>query len=87
MILLKGIFFIFLIGLLLVAALVLSVVLKVYRLHRELKKQGGQSWEQPSQQKQERGGTTTVTDRRDPARASRKIFSDDEGEYIDYEEE
>jgi len=29
----------------------------------------------------------TITDTRDPQRASRKIIDDDEGEYVDFEEE
>ncbi len=85
MILLKGLFFIFVTGLIVVAAIVLSVVYKIYRLRQQLKQNGEQTWD--NGQSQRKNGSTTVSDRRDPAKASRKIFSDEEGEYIDYEEE
>lgn len=33
------------------------------------------------------GGDDTIIDRRDSDRAKRRIFSDNEGEYVDFEEE
>jgi len=86
MILLKGIFFLFLIGIVFVVVAVLSVAFKIYRMHQQLKNNAPQDW-QYDQPTQKNDGSTTVSDRRDPAKANRKIFSDDEGEYIDYEEE
>ena len=89
MILLKGLFFIFIVGLLLIVGLILSVVFKVYRLHNQLKKgmhnEGNSSGY--GQNTQNPDGNPTVSDRRDPAKANRKIFSDEDGEYVDYVEE
>lgn len=86
MILLKGLFFLFLAGLFLIAAFVASVALKIYRMHRQFKQTASQEW-QTGEAAPKKGGSATVSDRRDPAKANRKIFSDDEGEYVDYVEE
>lgn len=43
--------------------------------------------ESSDRNRQSQSSPSTIIDTRDPARAQRKIFNDDEGEYVDYSEE
>ena len=91
MIILKFIFFIFLIG----VGAVLFFFLRVYLTVRKLKKRGGfhndGGFRTDGTSSQHTTSTTgesgeRITDTRSPSHGQRKIIADDEGEYVDFEE-
>ena len=84
MFIIKAILFILLAGLLLIGFLVLSVLGVLNRARRQFFGKGGQ--QQESVNKTTRDGQV-ITDTRDPQTANRKIIADDEGEYVEYEED
>ena len=85
MFLIKFILFIILLGIAAVVGTVLRVWWSIRKMQQKLRR-GAESMNQ-----QASGQTTSegdiLTDTRDPERAGRKIIDDDEGEYVDYEEE
>ena len=85
MFIIKAILFILLAGLLLIGFLVLSVLGVLNRARRQFFGKGG-GQQQESVNKTTRDGQV-ITDTRDPQTANRKIIADDEGEYVEYEED
>ena len=85
MFIIKAILFILLAGLLLIGILVLSVLGVLNRARRQFFGKGG-GQQQESVNKTTRDGQV-ITDTRDPQTANRKIIADDEGEYVEYEED
>lgn len=85
MFILKFLFFIFLLG----VGVVLYFVLRIYLTVRQLKNRGGFHTENPSSHTTttagDEGERITVT--RPPSHSQRKIIADDEGEYVEFEEE
>lgn len=55
--------------------------------HGRTARDGGSASAGGGRRQQTGGGGTTVIDGRNPEHAQRKIFSHDEGEYVDFEEE
>ena len=84
MIILRLFFFIIL-------AVIITVVRKMRNeLHKGAEEMGRQTSSRSSSSRTSSGRSTstgdTITDTRDPQRASRKIIDDDEGEYVDFTE-
>lgn len=84
MILLKGLFFLIIVGVVLFLATVARLLWSARELLQSLL--GGSSRRQHTTQGDAAGGHGTVSDRRSPEEASRRIIADDEGEYVEYEE-
>lgn len=89
--LLKFIFVFLLIAFLLVLLMVAAVVLRmVGSVRKAFRMQGGQQQNNSGRHyddRQESFGTEErVIDRRNPQKANRKIFTENEGEYVDFEE-
>ena len=86
--------FIILLGIFIVVGV---VAYKIYRTFHSVKKQfkgfrgqdngNGQGRQQYGQGRQTSGDDEIIIDRRTPDEMNRKIFSKNEGEYVDYEEE
>lgn len=95
MILLRLFFFIILVVIITVVMGVVRILWSVRKMRNELRKgaeeMGRQTSGYSSSGRPSSGRSTstgdTITDTRDPQRASRKIIDDDEGEYVDFEEE
>ncbi len=95
MILLRLFFFIILAVIITVVMGVVRILWSVRKMRNELRKgaeeMGRQTSGYSSSGRPSSGHSTstgdTITDTRDPQRASRKIIDDDEGEYVDFEEE
>ena len=95
MIILRLFFFIILAVIITVVMGVVRILWSVRKMRNELRKgaeeMGRQTSSQSSSGRSSSGHSTstgdTITDTRDPQRASRKIIDDDEGEYVDFEEE
>lgn len=95
MILLRLFFFIILAVIITVVMGVVRILWSVRKMRNELRKgaeeMGRQTSGYSSSGRSSSGHSTstgdTITDTRDPQRASRKIIDDDEGEYVDFEEE
>ena len=86
MIILKFFFFIFLIG----VFAVLFFALRVYLTMRKMRDQFRRQYPQDEMPRGTRTTTETgetITDTRAPQRSGRKIIDDNEGEYVDFEEE
>ena len=95
MIILRLFFFIILAVIITVVMGVVRILWSVRKMRNELRKgaeeMGRQTSSRTSSGRTSSGRSTstgdTITDTRDPQRASRKIIDDDEGEYVDFEEE
>ncbi|MBQ6229343.1 MAG: DUF4834 family protein [Prevotella sp.] len=95
MIILRLFFFIILAVIITVVMGVVRILWSVRKMRNELRKgaeeMGRQTSSRTSSGRTSSGHSTstgdTITDTRDPQRASRKIIDDDEGEYVDFEEE
>jgi heme exporter protein D len=95
MIILRLFFFIILAVIITVVMGVVRILWSVRKMRNELRKgaeeMGRQTSSRSSSGRTSSGHSTstgdTITDTRDPQRASRKIIDDDEGEYVDFEEE
>jgi len=95
MIILRLFFFIILAVIITVVMGVVRILWSVRKMRNELRKgaeeMGRQTSSQSSSGRSSSGHSTstgdTITDTRDPQRASRKIIDDDEGEYVEFEEE
>ena len=95
MIILRLFFFIILAVIITVVMGVVRILWSVRKMRNELRKgaeeMGRQTSSRTSSGRSTSGHSTstsdTITDTRDPQRASRKIIDDDEGEYVDFEEE
>ena len=95
MIILRLFFFIILAVIITVVMGVVRILWSVRKMRNELRKgaeeMGRQTSGYSSSGRSSSGRSTstgdTITDTRDPQRASRKIIDDDEGEYVDFEEE
>lgn len=95
MIILRLFFFIILAVIITVVMGVVRILWSVRKMRNELRKgaeeMGRQTSSRTSSGRSSSGHSTstgdTITDTRDPQRASRKIIDDDEGEYVDFEEE
>ena len=95
MIILRLFFFIILAVIITVVMGVVRILWSVRKMRNELRKgadeMGRQTSSRSSSSRTSSGHSTstgdTITDTRDPQRASRKIIDDDEGEYVDFEEE
>lgn len=95
MIILRLFFFIILAVIITVVMGVVRILWSVRKMRNELRKgaeeMGRQTSSRSSSGRSSSGRSTsagdTITDTRDPQRASRKIIDDDEGEYVDFEEE
>lgn len=84
--------------LIIVLAIAFAVGIFFYRIYRQIhnaarqfKQQMGGAQQQSDRQSQQGqahyGDDEVVIDQRDPDEANRKIFSEKEGEYVDYKEE
>ena len=95
MIILRLFFFIILAVIITVVMGVVRILWSVRKMRNELRKgaeeMGRQTSSRSSSGRTSSGHSTstgdTITDTRDPQRASRKIIDDDEGEYVDFQEE
>ena len=95
MIILRLFFFIILAVIITVVMGVVRILWSVRKMRNELRKgaeeMGRQTSSRTSSGRSSSGHSTstgdTITDTRDPQRASRKIIDDDEGEYVEFEEE
>lgn len=95
MIILRLFFFIILAVIITVVMGVVRILWSVRKMRNELRKgaeeMGRQTSSRSSSGRTSSGHSTstgdTITDTRDPQRASRKIIDDDEGEYVEFEEE
>ena len=95
MIILRLFFFIILAVIITVVMGVVRILWSVRKMRNELRKgaeeMGRQTSSRTSSGRTSSGRSTstgdTITDTRDPQRASRKIIDDDEGEYVEFEEE
>ena len=95
MIILRLFFFIILAVIITVVMGVVRILWSVRKMRNELRKgaeeMGRQTSSRSSSGRTSSGRSTstgdTITDTRDPQRASRKIIDDDEGEYVEFEEE
>ena len=95
MIILRLFFFIILAVIITVVMGVVRILWSVRKMRNELRKgaeeMGRQTSSRSSSGRSSSGHSTstgdTITDTRDPQRASRKIIDDDEGEYVEFEEE
>lgn len=95
MIILRLFFFIILAVIITVVMGVVRILWSVRKMRNELRKgaeeMGRQTSSRTSSGRSTSGHSTstgdTITDTRDPQRASRKIIDDDEGEYVEFEEE
>lgn len=95
MIILRLFFFIILAVIITVVMGVVRILWSVRKMRNELRKgaeeMGRQTSSRTSSGRSTSGRSTstgdTITDTRDPQRASRKIIDDDEGEYVEFEEE
>lgn len=95
MIILRLFFFIILAVIITVVMGVVRILWSVRKMRNELRKgaeeMGRQTSSRTSSGRTSSGHSTstgdTITDTRDPQRASRKIIDDDEGEYVEFEEE
>ena len=95
MIILRLFFFIILAVIITVVMGVVRILWSVRKMRNDLRKgaeeMGRQTSSRSSSGRTSSGHSTstgdTITDTRDPQRASRKIIDDDEGEYVDFEEE
>ena len=100
MIILRLFFFIILAVIITVVMGVVRILWSVRKMRNELRKgaeeMGRQTSSQSSSGRSSSGRSSsghststgdTITDTRDPQRASRKIIDDDEGEYVEFEEE
>lgn len=95
MIILRLFFFIILAVIITVVMGVVRILWSVRKMRNELRKgaeeMGRQTSSRNSSSRNSSGHSTstgdTITDTRDPQRASRKIIDDDEGEYVEFEEE
>ena len=95
MIILRLFFFIILAVIITVVMGVVRILWSVRKMRNELRKgaeeMGRQTSSRSSSSRTSSGRSTstgdTITDTRDPQRASRKIIDDDEGEYVEFEEE
>lgn len=77
--------FIILLGIFIVVGV---VAYKIYRTFHSVKKQfKGFRGQDRQQYRQTSGDDEIIIDRRTPDEMNRKIFSKNEGEYVDYEEE
>lgn len=90
MIILRLFFFIILAVIITVVMGVVRILWSVRKMRNELRKGAEEMGRQTSSRTSSGRSTSTgdtITDTRDPQRASRKIIDDDEGEYVDFEEE
>ena len=90
MIILRLFFFIILAVIITVVMGVVRILWSVRKMRNELRKGAEEMGRQTSSRTFSGRSTSTgdtITDTRDPQRASRKIIDDDEGEYVDFEEE
>ena len=92
MIIIKFLLFLFLFFLISGIITVAKIVWRIRRMHREMKKQYGQSngstrYKNSKHSSYQQAEGEILTDTRDPQKVNRKIIADDEGEYIDFEEE
>ena len=95
MIILRLFFFIILAVIITVVMGVVRILWSVRKMRNELRKgaeeMGRQTSSRTSSGRTSSGHSTstgdTITDTCDPQRASRKIIDDDEGEYVEFEEE
>lgn len=90
MIILRLFFFIILVVIITVVMGVVRILWSVRKMRNELRKGAEEMGRQTSGRTSSGHSTSTgdtITDTRDPQRASRKIIDDDEGEYVDFEEE
>lgn len=78
MFLIRMLLFIFLLGLLAVGFIAYFVYRQFHQAARQFRERNGE---------QSRSSKQTVVDRRDPGEAHKKIIPEDEGEYVDFEEE
>lgn len=90
MIILRLFFFIILVVIITVVMGVVRILWSVRKMRNELRKGAEEMGRQTSGRTSSGHSTSTgdtITDTRDPQRANRKIIDDDEGEYVDFEEE
>ena len=84
MILLKGLFFIIIVGAILFIAIVVRLLWSARQLFNGIR--GDHSQRHTDTYGNSVNTNGNISDRRSPEEASRRIISDDEGEYVEYEE-
>jgi len=84
MILLKGLFFIIIVGAILFIAIVVRLLWSARQLFNGIR--GDRSQRHTDTNGNSVNTNGNISDRRSPEEASRRIISDDEGEYVEYEE-
>ena len=91
MFILRFLFYLFLFAVILVLIFVARIALTIWRMKRELDKRAknGARYDTTADGTSSTTGQEgeILTDMRDPQRAHRKIIADDEGEYVEFEEE
>ena len=84
MILLKGLFFIIIVGVILFIAIVVRLLWSARQLFNGIR--GDHSQRHTDTYGNSVNTNGNISDRRSPEEANRRIISDDEGEYVEYEE-
>lgn len=84
MILLKGLFFIIIVGVILFIAIVVRLLWSARQLFNGIR--GDRSQRHTDTYGNPVNTNGNISDRRSPEEANRRIISDDEGEYVEYEE-
>lgn len=84
MILRKGLFFIIIVGVVLFIAITIRLLWSARQLFNSLR--GDRSQRHTDTNGNSVNTNGNISDRRSPEEASRRIISDDEGEYVEYEE-
>ena len=87
MFLLKLIFFLFIFGVIAVVFTIARVWWSVRNMQNQLRRKTDDASGYSSGRSTTTGHGDTITDTRSTERTSRKIIGDDEGEYVDFEEE
>ena len=84
MILLKGLFFIIIVGAILFIAIVVRLLWSARQLFNGIR--GDRSQRHTDTNGNSVNTNGNISDRRSPEEANRRIIDDDEGEYVEYEE-
>ena len=87
MILLKFFALVLLVMLLMAVVFFWNIIKTFFHLFRQVKREEAAQNTYRGQNRRRRSDHESVIDRRSPEEANQKIFSKDEGEYVDYTEE
>jgi cell division protein FtsL len=82
----KFILIIFIAIVIAIAVVVIRVYKRIHQAAQQIREQMGGEASQNQKRQHPYSGDDEIIDNRDPEKANQKIYSDNEGEYVDYEE-